>query len=830
MPVKYYLKAAGPIFRSVKYKGNYTSSSYKFFSFGVWLLGISSIVTIIANYTFYPFGNAIGFSFMIFAPFLAYAIYSFYIKDTILEPKYPALAKINEREGDINLFDYISVDLAEKIWPLFKSGNVVSSMEFLPKLIECSSLNFIFLRLGINKDDFLAAILAIPKEEDITSTILKTVSVAIKNGHSSIWAGDILITLAEEGRMDKILDALKLEEKDLISLVRWQTKNLDRINEFNKRFDFKNPKLTGGIGRDWAYGYTLFLRQFAYDLESIIQKSGLGSEVVGREREMMEMEEGLLNQSNSNVVVVGEAGVGKKTTIIGFAKKILDGEVSPGLAHYHVFQLNIEALLSGSGGINETIANIGQVMAEASYAGNVIIFVENIDNLFSNRNAGQIDASEVLMPYLDAGNVRIIGTCDVAGYNNSILSNSALSSKFIRVSLNEPTVDQTIEILEDSVPLIEYRTKSIISYEALKEAVKLADKFIMDIPNPEKSIGLLEGASLRASSDRAETIVLPKDVSDYIESKYQIPLGEVTDKEREVLLALGEEMHKSVIGQNEAIESVVGAMRRARAQVTDSKKPIGSFLFLGPTGVGKTATAKALAKAYFGGEERMIRFDMSEYQNSQDIYRLIGKSFGGDEEQGNLVTAIREKPFSLLLFDEVEKADPDILNLFLQILDEGILTDGSGRKVSFANTIIIATSNAGADLIRESISNGENYEKTKTALVEYLQDQHIFRPELINRFSGVIAFSTLSSEEIRQVATIMFAGVQDTVYNNQGIKVMISPDAIDILSEMGFDQRMGARPMERIIQEKVENLLAEKILSRELKKGDQFMITKELIL
>jgi ATP-dependent Clp protease ATP-binding subunit ClpA len=284
-------------------------------------------------------------------------------------------------------------------------------------------------------------------------------------------------------------------------------------------------------------------------------------------------------------------------------------------------------------------------------------------------------------------------------------------------------------------------------------------------------------------------------------------------------------MHRQVIGQDEALKAVANAMRRSRANIGASSKPIGSFLFLGPTGVGKTETAKALAAAYFGGEDKMIRFDMSEYQNQGDIYRLLGT----EGSKGELIIKVAEKPFSLLLFDEIEKADPNILNIFLQILDEGFLTGGDGSKVSFANTIIIMTSNAGADLIKEAIADHVSYEKNKKVLLDYLISSNIYRPEFLNRFTEVVAFSALSLPEITSVASLKIDELKKSVLESKGIYLEIEPAALETLAKQGFDPEMGARPMERVIQNKIENLLADKILRGELKNGDSFTITLQNI-
>jgi ATP-dependent Clp protease ATP-binding subunit ClpA len=309
---------------------------------------------------------------------------------------------------------------------------------------------------------------------------------------------------------------------------------------------------------------------------------------------------------------------------------------------------------------------------------------------------------------------------------------------------------------------------------------------------------------------------------DYVSAKFEVPSMEIGEGERQKLLNIETAMHQRIIGQSEAIKAISGALKRARAGVTDSKKPIGSFLFLGPTGVGKTETAKALAESYFGDENRIIRFDMSEYQNEVDIYRFIGSSETRD--QGSLTTAVREHPFSLILFDEVEKANPKILDLFLQVLDEGFLTDGLGRRVSFTNSIIICTSNAGANLIRKAVQNAADYENTKKTLLDYLQTQNIYRSEFLNRFTQVVLFAPLSREEIAQVAELMIEKLKKTIYNNRKVKLEIASEAVTKLADQGYDPEMGARPMARTIQEKVENIIADKILSGELKEGDSYLI------
>lgn len=827
--------------RAVDINRLYHDWLFRLIFLAVWIAGITSILIIA---TFYAkietsYESFLGPSFIGLGLFLFYLSWRSFFYNKLIKPikVTPKMIKVEIAAGKtVNLFSAFSFGLAEATEGLFRSKKVenISTKDLLAALFLAKDLDFILLRLGLSSKTLEEALQNYKGKSEVLKIISRAINIAEVNNQLTISSGDVLAALSEIDDFAKNLaDNLKIDAKDLVNLVAWQIKIMNRIDESHDFLNLDHLHLTGGIGKDWAFGFTNFLRRFSSDMTQSIKESGLNLEIIGRDGEIKQIEEALLHQSNGNVIVVGDAGSGKRTTILGFAKKVLEGE-TPAFSHFHIFQVDTDALLSGVTDPGELVAMVRRILEEASYAGNVIILIENIENILSEGGVGKVNVAEVLIPWLDRGGVHIIGTTNVESYNKVILENPALTQRFTRVSIEEPTKDEIAMILMDTVPMIEYRSKTVISYEAIKETIKAADKYILNLPNPEKSINLLEGAALLASSQRGETIVLPKDIQSYVEEKYAIPNVEVGENEKSALLNLEMEIHKTVIGQDEAIKAIADAMRRSRTQVSDSAKPIGSFLFLGPTGVGKTALAKALARSYFGEEVNMIRFDMSEYQNKEDIYRLIGSSggpngapFGG--EPGQLVTQVREKPFSLLLFDEVEKANPDIRNLFLQILDEGILTDANGKKVSFKNTIIIATSNAGANVIREAISRNIPYIQVKERLVDYLIKNNLFRPELINRFTGVIAFSPLSLPEINQVAQLLINKLAADVKTNKNITLQVADDALAELARQGYDPEMGARPMERVIQEKIENLLADKILKNELKKGDNFIVTREMI-
>lgn len=824
------------IYKAVEINFFYSNFLFKILFFSLWVFGIASIVLVILDNAvqsnIFGINSAnIGFAYIVLSLFLIYLPDRAFYFSKLRHPETVSLKKISEdlkKDEEINIFSVFSFELARATARIFcDQKRRVTTKELIYCLLFSSEIDFILLRLGISKKSLSKSLESYSGEDKISEILEYSLKVALAEGHHQIEVGDTFVALCEfDSFLKKFVIDLGLETNDVANVVYWQT-NIFKKLEVRK--GILNPeifRLTGGMGRDWAFGWTPFLKQFATDLSREVQDRGLNMEIVGHDSEINQISEALLMQSSGNAIVVGEPGVGKKTTILGFVKKVLSGETKSSLDFQHVYKIDLDYLLSGLNSSGEVTERIAGVLNEAAAAGNIILYFENIQNLLSSGDAGKVNATEVLLPFLEYPNIHIIATCDILSFNRYIRAKTALNQKFTRVNVMEPDKKELIRILEDIVPTIEYQTGTLVTYEAIKETIHSADKYIQNLPDPEKSISLLDGAVSRVSSRDKNSLILAKDILDYVEEKYDIPAGEVDTKEKKRLLDLEKILHESIIGQNEAINAIANAMRRARAGVEDNKKPIGTFLFMGPTGVGKTATAKTLANAYFGSEERMIRFDMSEFQSEADIYRLIGSQSDGEETQGLLTTAVREHPFSLILFDEIEKAHSKVLDLFLQMLDEGFVTDGAGHKVSFSNSIIIATSNAGANLIMQSIESGIEYERTKKALLEYVFNNNIFRPEFINRFTAVIAFSPLSRSDILQIANLLIGEFKKTILSNRGIAVNFESATIELLANLGYDPKMGARPMERVIQEKVENLLAKKILAEEIKKGESITITQ----
>ncbi len=809
---------------------------FSLIAFVVWFVGLASLILLVANIFGFVELQIVNEAIINFALaiFLTYFAARLFYLTKIKHPKPLSLEQADEllKSGqEINLFKLFSFELA-KVWLNFlknRSPQKPSIHLLIESLMNSKDLDFIMARLGYSKHSLIESIKGEESNIDTSEIVSRSLKIALAESHHQIECGDLFIALCEHHPLlKKFISDIHIEIKDLANIVYWQTVVI-RLNKKLRRRIF-NPDdlhLSGGIGRDWVYGFAPLLKQYSRDMTEMISKYGLNLEIVGHEKEIEEMQQSLIRERGGNVLLVGEAGVGKKTTALGFAKKVEEGSAKSDLRNKHILEIDLEALLAGAVSGGEITQRLTSIFNEAARAGNIIIFIENIQNLFSSGDAGKVNAVEVLLPYLETSALYIIGTCDTASYSRFIANNSTLVERFTKINIDEPSSDEMIRILEDVVPSIEHHTQSLITYATIKQTIKAADKYIMNLPNPEKSINLLDGAAAKAESARGQTIITFEDIDEYVSEKYDVPASAVGDEEKNKLLNLENIMHKRVIGQRLAIDALSNALRRTRAGVVESKKPIGSFLFLGSTGVGKTETAKALAEAYFGDENRMIRFDMSEYQNKQDIYRLIGMSTENDEIPGQLTTAIREHPFSLLLFDELEKANPDILNLFLQILDEGHLTDGGGRKVAFTNSIIIATSNAGADVIKQSIGSGVEYQNLRKTLMDHIIDKGVYRPEFINRFTSIIVFSPLSKAEIEQIATLMLKELAETLYHNKGVSLNVTIDAVKYLAEIGFDPQMGARPMARTIQEKVEDMLAKKILNGELNKGDSITISSK---
>ena len=726
-----------------------------------------------------------------------------------------------ENPEKYNLAEFLSFEVAKAIWESKNNSTIL----FYKLLAYNPNLNFIFSRALLSPKTLKEAVYPFLTKsttgeiESLQAIILESLKIAQKKEHQRVKVGDMIEALAKyDPIFKKILIDSNLKVEDIENLT-WWLENLEKRIKARQRFwEWENLLKKGSLAKEWTAGYTVTLDRFSIDLSETVKRAGF-PEIIGHQKEIEAMERILARrEANNSVLIIGESGSGRKSMIYALAKNSLLGESLPEVNFKRVVQLDLPTLLAQIESPEKIESILDTIFREVVTAGNVILVIDEFQNFVGQLGLprpGTIDISGVISPYLPLPSFQVIAITTFEGLHKNIEQNPSILSLFEKVEVSEISQRETLILLEDLALKLERRSKKFISYLALRDVISFCDKYIPVTPFPEKAMNLLEEIMVYVSQTR-DKIVLPSHVAKIVSEKIKIPVGEIEIKEREILLNLENLIHRRIINQEEAVKEVSAALKRARAGVTIRKGPIGSFLFLGPTGVGKTETSKALAEIYFGSEERMIRLDMSEFQDVKDIPRLIGSP----GQEGLLTTQVREKPFSLILLDEVEKAHPNILNLFLQVLDEGHLTDGLGRKIEFKNTIIIATSNAGYQIILEALKQKTEWSKVKEKLLDFVFQEGIFRPELINRFDAVVVFGPLSKENLLDISELLLKKIKKNLAEKE-IEFIITQPLKARIVELSYDPTFGARNMQRVIQDKLGNVLAEAILSGKLKRGNR---------
>lgn len=592
-------------------------------------------------------------------------------------------------------------------------------------------------------------------------------------------------------------EMLKQPSQDIKEALAWY-KQVKLIKKLKSRFwERTNLFSVSSLGSDLAFGYTLELDKYSTDLSF---PPPFSHQLIGREKEISQLEAALMRSSQANVLLIGEPGVGKHTILLGLAKAIKEKRINPALFYRRVLLLNMSLLLGKSSELLAAKAKFDLLLKEAIQAGNIILVINQIEKFISGE-AG-VDLTPVLAQAIQSNRLQLVGVTTPQSYAKDIFPNEQLIKYFEKVEVAPPSTQEALLILEKVLPDFEKGKKVITTLPALKEIISQADKLITHLPFPEKAIDLLDQL-INDASNMGKKNILKSDVDLLVSQKVKIPVGNVSQAEIEKLKNLEQILHQRVVGQQEAVLALVKAMQRSRAGIAETEKPIGTFLFLGPTGVGKTETAKALAEAYFGSEKQMTRFDMAQ----EFLTSLFFKE-------------ARERPFGVLLLDEFEKAKVETLNLFLTVFDEGYLKDPQGKLVSFKNMIIICTSNAGAEFIREKVSAG-----LKSAqVIEHVLHRGIFSPELINRFDSVVVFRPLTTQEIDKIARLMIQKLTRRL-KEKGIILLAEPLSYSLLANQGFNPQFGVRPMKRLIADKIESQIAKLILDSEVKRGDKIKLT-----
>ncbi len=610
------------------------------------------------------------------------------------------------------------------------------------------------------------------------------------------------------------LDVDQEEMQNVVAWIRISEKLVRRHREY-KKAAMRKP--TGAMNRAMTSVATPLLDQVSEDL-TVEAVYGRLPMLIGREQEMESIFR-VIEGGNQSVVLVGQPGVGKDAIVNGIAERMVEERVPKILQDKRLVRISIPHLVSG---LTPEKAQERLLMAlnEVARSKNIVLVIDNIAEMTGISSGGEmtVDLTSVLIDALNRGYTFLIATSTTDAYT-SVIERSSLGQVLQKISVDESETNEAIQTLEAKIGGIEYKNNIIFSYDAVAQAVELSDRYIHDRYLPAKAIEICQETALAVFRDRGKgAVVSEEDVAEIISEKTKIPVTQVGQEEKEKLLHLEEQMHKRMIGQNEAVEEVASALRRARAELRSDNRPIANFLFLGPTGVGKTELAKTTAETYFGDEDMMIRFDMSEYQNPNSIERMIGRKGEG----GLLTEAVRQNPFSLLLLDELEKAHPDILNLFLQVMDDGRLTDGAGRTIDFTNIILIATSNAGTPYIQEEVPKGTSLDDIKTHLIE-VELKGIYRPEFLNRFDAVTVFKPLTQDDVGQIAYLMINQVAERL-EAKGIHLRASDEAVRELAVKGYDPKFGARPLRRVIQEDVDNVVAKAMLEEKVGRRDTIVL------
>ena len=633
---------------------------------------------------------------------------------------------------------------------------------------------------------------------------LQSIVLAVKGNyiyHVDVCAAVFIIL----NKKQKILQEHELNSTDILYVLYWVRRELGIDKKSDQEIAFSGS----GVFDFFVYGWSEQVKKYSENFTTHVVRE-FSPDIIGRNREYDLLVTALSKNSVSNALIVGQPGTGVTTLVSLLAYESNRAAVPAGLSHKMVFKLLADRLLAGVQNQGELEDRFTSLFAEIEHSGNIIIYVPYIENIFGG-GGFDFDISGSLFDYLKSNKIKIIGSTTPEAYKQFIEPKTSLHEFFDIVTVDEPDLEMTMYMLFEVIGKIEHINRVVITYDGVKESVALSSSYISDGHFPSKAIILLEDAVATAKI-HGKTVVTKHEVRSLVESKTHILLENPNQDEKDKLLHMEEGLHKHVIAQEEAVGAIAGALRRVRSGIKHDNHPLCSFLFLGPTGVGKTECAKALAREYFGSEDAMIRLDMSEYQTQDSIHKILG-----DGQANGFIEQVSQNPFSLILLDEFEKAHPQILDVILQVLDDARMTSDNGKTITFRNNIIIATANAGSEFIREKLNSGTSSDDLKKILVEDLMKKERFKPELLNRFDDVIVFKPLTKNDTKKVSRKMLDALTKELEGKQ-LSIAFDDTIVDWVATTSFDDDFGARNIKRFITHNIENVLSEKILDGSLNK------------
>lgn len=788
---------------------------------GVWVLLCANMLLAIAVLLWFflpvaPFINKFAFAVW---PILFFV----YAKYIFLHPTKRLTTKTS-----VNEVNAVLTKQVQSLLPLLQR----KPYKFYEKLVHSKQGEQFFARMHIDRSNFLLALYKqqLPMLTNRQALLSSAQKAALICGGLYIDSEHILLALLmPPSPHAPLLQAVGLEH-NLVAKTAQINAELLRLTRRPLLWDddFFIHSL-GGVNRGWLGVPTPTLNLYSTDITELAQKGRL-PHVVGRETIVDEIVQVLAKSERENVLLLGESGSGKTSIVHKIAQRIIEGGVPNSLFSKRLVRLdsaNIAAGITIQGGLEE---RMNTIMKEVKRTGNVILFLDDVHTFLAiSSQAGNLDMFSFLKPHISSNELQIIAATSTENYARFVEPNQDFVRLFQKIDVPVATNDEAIHMLTTEALTLERKHHVVITTPALIAAVMLSDRYIHNRVLPGKAIDLLDEACVMAlnkqplgQSQAITVTVLPEYIEQLVEQKTHTKVHNATREEKLVLLNLEEKIHQRLVGQEQAVRAVANALRRARSGLHETERPIASFLFVGPTGVGKTELAKALASIYFGSDETMVRFDMSEYQDALSIYRLIGSPpSSGQVEPGRLTEAVRERPSALILLDELEKGSVDIANLLLQILEDGRLTDSLGRSVTFKDAIIIATSNAATQEIEQQLQAGVTSEQIQTDLLGLLTKY--FRIELLNRFDGIILFKPLTNDAMVRITQLLLTELSQTLLQ-KGYQVGFAPDLIASLAQRGYNPLLGARPLRRLIQDEVESQLAKLILSEKLKKGQPIVL------